>query len=137
MIDSFGVFKNGKLTTNDTHEVLAAEIKGDSIYIIGIFVDTIFKFSPVHKMKRINGNLVVSSKDSIFWRANIISLTKDSLKIKYLTDKEDYNQIKPLVKNIKTNEDTTVVKINPTRREFARILKIKKFGWEQGYKRIK
>lgn len=137
MIDSLGFFKNGKLTTHDTREILDAEIKGDSIYIKGIFVDTIFKFSQVHKMKRINGSLVVSSKDSIFWRANIISSTEDSLKIKYLTDKEDYNQIKLLVRNIKTNEDTTIVKINPTRREFGKILKIKKFSWERAYKKIK
>lgn len=135
IIDSLGVLKNGKLTTNDTYEVLDAEIVGDSLYIKGIFGDTIFSFSPNKKAKRINGNLVISHKDSVYWGMNIISLKKDSLIIKYLSDKEDYNKIKSLVKNIEINDDTTVVRINPTRREFGRILKIKKFGWEQGYKK--
>lgn len=137
MIDSLGTFKNGKIKANDTHEIFDAKIIGDSVYISGILGDTIFKFSPTQKAKRINGDLVISHKDSLFWKTNIITLRKDSLKIKFLSDREDYSQIKPLVKSIKINEDTTVVRINPTRREFGRILKIKKFGWEQGYKKVK
>lgn len=136
MIDSIGKFSNGKLTTYD-NKVFNAEIIGDSLHIKGVFGDTIFKFSPNQKAKRINGDLVLSSKDSLFWRVNIISLTRDSLKIKYLSDKEDYNKIKPLIGNIRINEDTTIVKINPTRHEFKKILKIRKFGNEEGYKKIK
>ena len=138
IIDSIGIYNNGKLTTNDTHDIFDAVIKGDSVYISNNDLrDTIFRISAVNKAKRINGDLVLSYKDSIFWKTKIISKIKDSLKIRNFNSVADYLILKPLVKNINTNRDTSVVHINPTRAEFKKILEIKTLGWELKYRKIK
>lgn len=127
MIDSIGKFSNGKLTTYD-NKVFYAEIVGDSLHIKGVFGDTIFKFSPNQKAKRINGQLVLSTKDSVFWQVKMMSLEKDSLKWKYFSYKNDYNRLKPIVKDININGDSTVIRLKPTRREFGKILELKTLG---------
>ncbi len=131
-----GVYKNGKIYLK-TGEIFNVTAKKDSLIMTGILRDTIFKFSATQKAKRINGNVVLSTKDSIFWKVNIVSLQKDSLKIKHLSTRDDYIAIQPLVKNLKASTDTLFININPTRAEFRKILKLKKFGWEKGYSKIK
>ncbi|RWX00497.1 hypothetical protein [Flavobacterium cerinum] len=135
-IDSIGTLKNGKFTTNDNSETFTAEQKGDSVYL-KMFRDTLFSFSPRQKAKHINGQIVLSYKDSISWYIKILSLEKDSLKIKFLMSRNDYTKLKPLVTNIKINSDTTIVNINPTRREFRKILKTKDLGYDMKYKKVK
>lgn len=136
-VDSVGgVYKNGKVFLK-TGEIFDVIEKNDSLVVKGFLRDTIFKLSPTQKAKRINGQLVLSTKDSVFWKVNIVSLERDSLKIKHLSTQDDYIGIRSLVENLKATADTTVVNINPTRAEFRKILKIKKLGWEKGYKKIK
>ena len=135
-VDSIGIYKNGKVVF-DTGQVFNAVKRNDSLLIIGVLRDTIFKLSTTQKAKRINGQLVLSTKDSVFWKANIVSFERDSLKIKHLSTNEDYIAIQPLVKNLKASTDTTFVNINPTRAEFRKILKLRKFGWEKGYKKVR
>lgn len=135
-VDSIGIYKNGKVVF-DTGQVFNAVKRNDSLLITGVLRDTIFRLSATQKAKRINGQLVLSTKDSVFWKANIVSLERDSLKIKHLSTNEDYIAIQPLVKNLKASTDTTFVNINPTRAEFRKILKLKKLGWEKGYKKIR
>lgn len=135
-IDSVGTLKNGKFTTNDNRETFIAEQKGDSIYL-KMFRDTLFSFSSRQKAKRINGQIVLSYKDSISWYIKILSLEKDSLKIKSLMTRNDYTKLKTLVTNIKINSDTSIVNINPTRREFRKILKTKDLGYDMKYKKVK
>lgn len=136
-VDSIdGIYKDGKVILN-TGEVFNAVEKKDSLLLTGILRDTIFKFSATQKAKRINGNIVLSTKDSIFWKVNIVSLQKDSLKIKHLSTRDDYIAVQHLVKNLKASTDTLFININPTRAEFRKILKLKKFGWEKCYGKIK
>ena len=136
-LDSVGGFyKNGKIYLK-TGEIFNVAAKKDSLVMTGVLRDTIFRLSPTQKAKRINGNLVLSTKDSIFWKANIILLQRDSLKFKHLSTQQDYIAVQPLVKNLKATTDTVFVHINPTRAEFRKILKLKKLGWEKGYKKIR
>lgn len=135
-VDSIGIYKNGKVVF-DTGQVFNAVEKNDSLLLTGVLRDTIFKLSTTQKAKRINGHLVLSTKDSVFWKANIVSLEKDSLKIKHLSTQDDYIAIQSLVENLKASSDTTVVNINPTRAEFRKLLKLKKFGWEKAYKKVR
>lgn len=136
-IDSIGTLKNGKFTARDNHETLYAEQKGDSVYFKGIFRDTIFSFSPIQRAKRVNGQLVLSYKDSVSWHIKIVAFEKDSLKIKSLMTREDYIKIQPLIKNSTTNSDTTIVNMKPTRKEFTKILKLKDFSHEMKFKKMK
>ena len=130
-----GIYKNGKFMLDG--QMYSAVEQKDSLLLTGVLKDTIFMLSLTQKAKRINGQLVLSTKDSVFWKVNIVSLQKDSLKIRHLSTPDDYIAIKSLVKNLKSTADTSVVNINPTRAEFRKILKIKKLGWEKGYKKIR
>lgn len=120
-------YKNNKLIWLDDNEKLVydTEEEKDSIYYFRKRLDTVFSFSERQKAKRINGQLVLSTRDSVFWNVKILSLEKDSLKWKYFCCKTDYELLKPMVKDITINTDTSIVNIKPVRREFAKILSLK------------
>jgi len=107
----------------------------DSVYIGYLRYDTLFRFSDAQKAKRMNGQLVLNTKDSIFWKIRLLTLKGDSLHIRYLSEKEDYSKLQALVKDIKSNSDTTLVQLKPTRREFKKITKLKLYG-DMKFKRI-
>lgn len=107
----------------------------DSVYLHTTYRDTLFAFSDAAKAKRINGQVVLSRKDSIYWKVSLLSLEKDSLSLRRLTQKTDYASLQAVVKNITVNGDTTVVQLKPTRKEFKKILKVK-LGAERKYKKI-
>lgn len=109
--------------------------KGGLLYLSSRHRDTLFALSPQHKAKRINGSIVISYKDSTFWRSNIFSLQSDSLVWKYFATPDDYATIKPYIKDIRTNIDTTVIHLKPTRKEFSKLLGLKIS--EKKYKKIK
>lgn len=100
----------------------------DSVYIGYVRRDTLFRFSDAQKAKRMNGQLLLSTKDSTFWKIRLLSVNGDSLHIRYLSEKADYSKLRALVKDIKSNNDTTVVELKPTRREFKKISKLKLYG---------
>ena len=131
-------YKDNKLVwhEDDKHIVYNAKEEKDSIYYLRERIDTVFRFSERHKAKRINGQLVLSTKDSVFWQVKMLSLEKDSLKWKYFSYKSDYGLLKPVVKDISSNADTTVIRLKPTRREFGKILELKTLKANK-YKKIK
>jgi len=96
--------------------------EGDSLYLYRWRNDTVFRFSPTQKAKRVNGQLVLSTKDSIYWQVRMLSIKKDTLSWKYFTSIHDYIALKPIVKDMSINADTTQVHIKPTRKEFTKIL---------------
>jgi hypothetical protein len=110
--------------------------EGDSLYLYRRRYDTIFSFSPTQKAKRINGQLVLSNKDSIYWHIRMLAIKKDTLYWKYFTDSHDYMMLKPIVKNMTINADTSAVYLKPTRREFAKILSLDSLATSK-YKKIK
>ena len=127
-------YKNGKFYAQGlTYDVVE---KNDSIYLSTIVKDTFFKFDKNHAAKRIKGQVVLNRKDSIFWKMNILSFENDSLKWRHLSSKNDYVKLKPYVKDIVANADTTVVHLKPTPAEFKKILAIKTLGWDMRYKKV-
>ncbi|MGO4771959.1 hypothetical protein ACEN2I_09860 [Flavobacterium sp. W22_SRS_FK3] len=127
---------DGKLIAKDTKDKFEINRKGDSIELIRKEIDTIFRFSYNQKAKRINGHLILSKRDSVFWKIRMITLEKDILKIKYIY----------LLKDLKKLDSVTVVKgkildslsylIKPTRKEFKNILSIKNLGENNVYIKV-
>ncbi|MDI9310718.1 MAG: hypothetical protein QM535_10925 [Limnohabitans sp.] len=56
----------------------------DSILFRSKKIDTFYIFSKNSKMIKIGKHLVINSKDSIFWRVNILTLEKKSLFVNYV-----------------------------------------------------
>jgi hypothetical protein len=108
----------------------------DSVYIGYLHRDTLFRFSDLQKAKRMNGHLVLSTSDSIFWKIRLLTIKGDSLYIRYFSEKADYAKLQAVVKDIKNNNDTTVVELKPTRREFKKLLKLGLNG-NMKFRRIK
>lgn len=109
---------------------------GDSIEFSSKQIDTFFVFSDVQKAKRIDGQLVLNYKDSIFWKIKAISLEKNSLKIKYIYSREDLKRMDSLTKIKSTMIDSSLFILKPSRNEFKRIINLKSLGEEQEYKRV-
>ncbi|MFL9835863.1 hypothetical protein ABS768_00040 [Flavobacterium sp. ST-75] len=127
------IYKKGKLTviSPDESVVYDTEEKGDTIFFHKEIRDTVFSLSEKHKAKRFKGQLVLSEKDSVFWLARILSIHKDTLYWKYFKDKSDFMKLKALVDDIRTDEDTLKVYLNPSRKEFAKILSVEPSGYNK------
>lgn len=125
------ILKEGKHTI-----VYNTKEEKDSIYFFRRRNDTIFKLSSTQKAKRINGQLILSTKDSVFWDVKMLTIEKDSLRWTYLTYKEDYLALKPIVKKMSINVDTTIVHLWPTRKELGKIMQLETLKSNK-YKRIK
>lgn len=99
-------------------------------------IDTIFRFSYNQKAKRIDGQLVLSERDSVFWKIKMITLEKNILKIKDIYLPEDLKKLDSVTVIKGRMLDSTSYFIKPTRREFKNILKIKHFGTHQEYRKV-
>jgi hypothetical protein len=110
--------------------------KGDSIELIEKHIDTLFRFSLYQKAKRIDGQLILSSKDSIFWRIQFLSIEKNILRFKNLYEREDLKKLDSVTKVKSKMLDSTSYLIKQTRSEFKKILKIKNLGFDQEYQKI-
>lgn len=109
---------------------------GDSIEFSNKQIDTFFVFSDMQKAKKIDGKLVLSYKDSIYWKVKSICLEKNILKIVHYYSKEDLKRIDSLtkIKTIMIDSSTFISK--PSRNEFKRILNLNKLEGERYYKRV-
>ncbi|WP_330441644.1 hypothetical protein [Flavobacterium sp. C4GT6] len=126
-------YNNGKLTVISPDEsiVYDTEEKGDTIFFHKQIIDTVFSLSEKQRAKRFKRQLVLSEKDSVYWSARILSIHKDTLYWKYFKDKSDFKKLKDLVSNIRTDEDTLKVYLNPSRKEFAKILSLVPSGYNK------
>lgn len=129
-------YRNGKIYSGlGVYDVTE---KNDSLYLSVTFSDTLFALSASNKLKRLNGELILNRRDSLFWKINILNLRKDTLHWWWnLNSKEDYIALKSVVKNVTINADTTVVNLQPTKKEFKKILNLTETGWIIKYVRIK
>ena len=127
------IYKKGKLTviSPDESVVYDTEEKGDTIFFHKQIIDTVFSLSEKQKARRFKGQLVLSEKDSVFWSARILSIHKDTLYWKYFKDKVDFKKLNALVNDIRTDEDTLKVYLNPSRKEFAKILSLEPSGYNK------
>ncbi|VXC20073.1 conserved exported hypothetical protein [Flavobacterium sp. 9AF] len=109
----------------------------DSIEIFNKKIDTIFRFSSSQKAKQINGNLVVSNKDSIYWTVKLFTFDKDRLTVKQLYSDVDLKKMDSITKVKSKMLDSSIYIISPSRSEFKQLFKVKNFGYNTNYKRVK
>lgn len=127
---------NGKYKFKNETTFLEDKIIGDSIEFSQKQIDTFFIFSDKQKVKRINGKLVLSEKDSIYWQTKLVYLGKNELVIKYLYSDDDLRKMDSITKIKSKQLDSTTYLISPSRSEFKRFFEIKNFGYESKYKKI-
>lgn len=133
--EEFTIIGN-EATNKTTQEKSVIHIKGDSIEFKETFLDTFFRLSYYNKLKRIDGQLVLSKKDSIFWTTEIMSLNNKTLKIKEIYLPGDLKKLDSITEIKGEKLDSMSYLIKPTRSEFKKILRIKKMGTDSEYKRI-
>lgn len=127
---------NGKYRFKDETTFLEDKIIGDSIEFSQKEIDTFFIFSNKQKAKRINGKLVLSEKDSIYWQSKLVYLNKDNLIIKYLYSDDDLRKMDSLTKIKSKRLDSTTYIISPSRSEFKRFFELKNFGYDVKFKKV-
>ena len=128
-------YKKGKLYTGGL--IYDVTEKNDSLYISLKTTDTLFMLSNDHKAKQVSNALILNRRDSIYWKMSFLTLKKDSLKWTYPNFKTDYTALQPIVKNMTIDNDTTVIYLKPSRKEFKKITDLKNFGTTLRYKRLK
>jgi len=125
-----------KYISKDKKEIFSYKKVGDSIEFASKNIDTIFKFLDSQKAKRINGHLVLNQKDSIYWKVKLISFNKNTLTIKQLYSDDDLKRIDSITEVHSKMIDSISFIISPKRREFNQFFKLKKFGFDQEYRKI-
>jgi hypothetical protein len=108
---------------------------GDTIEFSNKQIDTFFIFSNTQKAKRIDGQLVLNYKDSIFWKIKLMSLEKNILKIKYISSEEDLKRIDSIVKVKSKMIDSSSFVLKPSRGEFKKIINLKHLGEDREFKK--
>lgn len=139
-VDSLKVnFKlaDGKMIDKKTNEAYTVSDSGDSLLLDNISTDTLFKFSGTQKAKRINGQLVLSTKDSTYWKIKTLTAHKDKLTMRFFYSKEDRNRMDSVTKIKARKLDSTSYVLNPSRSELKKILKLKRLGEEHSFKKIR
>lgn len=127
---------NGKYKFKNETTFLEDKIIGDSIEFSQKEIDTLFIFSDKQKAKRINGKLVISDKDSIYWQSKLVYLNKDELVIKYLYSDDDLRKLDSITKIKSKKLDSTTYVISPSRSEFKRFFEVTNFGFDIKYKKV-
>ncbi len=140
MLDSLKTefyIQNGKYILKESKQIYDSKIVGDSIELSSKNIDTLFNLSKSQKAKRINGHLIISQKESFYWTSKILTLDHDILKIREIYSEKDRVRLDSLT-TIKSKEvDSATFLVEPTRREFGKILNLKNFGYEQQFNKIK
>ena len=127
---------DGKLITKDTKDKFDVRVVGDSIELSQKSTDTLFRLSYNKKAKRINGQLVLSTRDSIFWKMEIVSLENNILKFKKIYLPEDLQKLDSVTAIKGKMLDSLSYLIQPTRKEFKNIIKLKNFGEDVEYTKV-
>lgn len=128
---------NGKYISKDAKEVFDSKFIGDSIELSFKNIDTIFNFSDLQKAKRINGDLILNKKDSIYWKVKLLSLNKNTITIKELYSENDLKSLDSITKIHSKKIDSQSYIISPSRSEFKRFSKVKNFGFDSKFVKLK
>jgi hypothetical protein len=127
---------DGKLITSDTKDKFDIKVVGDSIELSQKIEDTLYRLSYNEKVKRINGQLILSTRDSLFWQIEMISLEKNVLKFKSIYLPQDLQKLNSITAIKGKMLDSLSYLIKPTRKEFKNILKIKNLGNDREYTKV-
>lgn len=127
---------DGKLITSDTKDKFDIKVVGDSIELSQKIEDTLYRLSYNEKVKRINGQLILSTRDSLFWQIEMISLEKNVLKFKSIYLPQDLQKLDSITAIKGKMLDSLSYLIKPTRKEFKNILKIKNLGNDREYTKV-
>ncbi|MNG19961.1 hypothetical protein D3C84_1041770 [compost metagenome] len=127
---------DGKLITSDTNDKFDIKVVGDSIELSQKIEDTLYKLSYNEKVKRINGQLILSTRDSLFWQIEMISLEKNVLKFKSIYLPQDLQKLDSITAIKGKMLDPLSYLIKPTRKDFKNILKIKNLGNDREYTKV-
>jgi hypothetical protein len=127
---------NNKIIRKDSKKNIYLYPKGDSLELLETYLDTIFRFSYNQKAKRIDGQLILSTRDSIFWDIQFLSLNNNTLKFKDIYLPTDLKKLDSVTAIKAQVVDSMSYLIKPTRREFKRILKVKNFGTDWEYHKL-
>ena len=80
--------------------------------------------------------MILSTKDSIYWNVEFLSIEKEFLNFKNLYEKKELKKLDSVTKIKGKMLDSISYLIKPTRTEFKKILKIKKLGFNREYKKV-
>jgi hypothetical protein len=127
---------DGKLITKDTKEKFDIKVVGDSIELSQKNTDVLYRLSYNQKAKRIDGNLVISTRDSVFWETEIVSLENNVLRFKSIYQPEDLPKLDSVTAIKGKMLDSLSYLMKPTRKEFKSILKIKNLGVDREYTKV-
>lgn len=127
---------NNQLVNRETKEKFDFYPKGDSVELVTNHIDTLFRFSYNQKAKRIKNQLVLSTRDSAFWKIEILSLENKTIKLKNIYKRENLKKLDSITVIKGKMLDSTSYLIKSTLREFKNILKIKHLGTDQEYKKV-
>lgn len=133
----YNISENEMISKKDENVKFKFRKLKDSIEISDKTIDTIFRFSNTQKAKRINGNIVISQKDSIFWKIKLYSFDEDKLTVKQLYSDSDLKKMDSITKVKAKMIDSSTFIIAPSRSEFKQFFKIKDFGYDTNYKKLK
>ena len=107
----------------------------DSVEIKEIKYDTIFSISDNQKVVKMNRTFVLNTKDSIYWKLQLITFDKRNLKIKDLYSLDDIRRIDSLSKIKSTKIDSIKNLFQLSRKEFRTMLALKHLGFERNYRK--
>lgn len=127
---------NNQLINRETKEKFDFYKKGDSLELVKNDIDTLFRFSYNQKAKRIKNQLVLSTRDSVFWRIDILSLENKIIKLKNIYEREDLKKLDSVTAIKGKMLDSTSYLIKPTLHEFRNTLRIKHLGTDEEYKKV-
>ena len=127
---------DGKYISKDNKKNFNSKKVGDSIEFAFKNIDTLFIFSNMQKAKRINDNLILNQRDSIYWKVKLLSFNKNSLTIKQLYSDNDLKRMDSITKIHSKKIDSVSFILAPKRGEFNQFLKLIKFGFDQEYRKI-
>ena len=128
---------DGRYISKDKKEIFNSKRVGDSIDFVSKNIDTLFFFSETKKAKRINGDLILNEKDSIYWKVKLLSLNKNTLNIKVLYSDDDLKRMDSITKIHSKKIDSLSYIISPSRSEFKRFSKVKNFGFDSKFVKLK
>jgi hypothetical protein len=129
-------FVNDKYILKNTNQVYEFKRNGDSLDFLSKQRDTVFIFSNDKKVKRINNDLIINLRDSIYWKIKIYSLKDDILTVKQLYSDTDLRKMDSITKIKSKMIDSTTFLISPSKNEFKKFLKFNDFGYDRTFKKI-
>jgi hypothetical protein len=114
------------------------EINGDTINASQTYIDTIFQISENQILKKFKGSYFLNFKENEnFWNVSRLDINKDILLIGQITPSDTLLRFDFVVKNEEFNKSdsttTTEYSINPSKKEFKKLMKSNSFKESECY----